>query len=73
MLLWTAANRAIFAELDWTAANITQAEDRCHRIGQKYVVTIEHLILDGSIDYHLATKIITKQRIYESALNGAND
>ena len=65
----TAASRAIFVELDWTAANITQAEDRCHRIGQKYAVDIIHLILDGSIDIHLAEKIIEKQAIYDKALN----
>lgn len=69
----TASSRAIFAELDWTAANITQAEDRIHRIGQKYTVTIEHLILNGSIDLHLAMKIITKQKIYDCALNNGNN
>ena len=65
----TAANRVIFVELDWTAANITQAEDRCHRIGQTKAVDIIHLILDGSIDIHLAEKIIEKQLIYDKALN----
>lgn len=65
----TAAHRAIFVELDWTAANITQAEDRCHRIGQTKTVDIIHLILDGSIDIHLAQKIIEKQLIYDEALN----
>ena len=65
----TAASRVIFAELDWTAANVTQAEDRCHRIGQRYSVEVVHLILEGSIDINIAQKIIIKQRIYEQALN----
>jgi len=65
----TAANTVIFAELDWTGANVTQAEDRCHRIGQKRQVEVVHLILEKSIDMHLAQKIVEKQRIYEQALN----
>lgn len=65
----TAANTVIFAELDWTGANVTQAEDRCHRIGQKRQVEIVHLILEKSIDMHIAQKVVEKQAIYKQALD----
>ena len=68
-LTLTAAHHVIFAELDWVPANVTQAEDRCHRIGQTLPVIVKHLVLNGSIDVKVAKKIITKQDICDRALN----
>lgn len=65
----TAAKLVIFHELEWTPSSISQAEDRCHRYGQKENVLIQHLVIDGSIDAMLAKKILAKQEIIEKALD----
>ena len=65
----TEATVAVFAELDWVPGNITQAEDRIHRIGQLDSVLIQHIVLDGSIDAKLAKTIVRKQEIAEQALD----
>jgi len=65
----TAAKVACFAELDWVPANITQCEDRLHRIGQKTNVLIQHLVLDKSIDLKIAEKIIEKQKLFDQGMN----
>lgn len=40
----------MFAELYWTPAQLLQAEDRCHRIGQASVVKVQYLVAKGSLD-----------------------
>jgi SWI/SNF-related matrix-associated actin-dependent regulator 1 of chromatin subfamily A len=65
----TAASTVIFAELDWVPANVSQAEDRCHRIGQNDQVLIQHLVLDGSLDARMATILVEKQEISDKALD----
>jgi len=65
----TAASHVYFVELDWVPGNITQAEDRAHRIGQKDVVNAYHLVLRDSIDVNMAKTIISKQKVIESALD----
>jgi hypothetical protein len=65
----TASSTVIFAELDWVPANVTQAEDRCHRIGQVESVLVQHIVLEGSLDQRLAQAIVEKQRIADAALD----
>ncbi len=65
----TAASLVVFAELDWVPANITQAEDRCHRIGQNDSVLIQHLVVDGSLDARMARVLVSKQAIADRALD----
>lgn len=67
----TAASNVLFLELDWTPANMTQAEDRAHRIGQKDCVNVSYLVVDGSLDAKLAKTIIRKEAIIRQALDGA--
>ena len=48
---------------------MTQAEDRCHRIGQTASVLIQHLVLDGSLDARMAHVLVAKQRIADAGLD----
>lgn len=65
----TASSHVIFSELDWVPGNVTQAEDRCHRIGQRENVLVQHIVLQNSIDARMARIIIQKQEVIENALN----
>ena len=68
-LTLTASRTVVFAELDWTPSNVTQAEDRAHRIGQRDNVTVYHVVLDDSIDAHLAKMLVEKQKTMDAALD----
>ena len=65
----TAASNVIFGELDWVPGNITQSEDRCHRIGQTDTVFVRHLVLEGSLDERMAQIIVEKQEVIDKALD----
>jgi SWI/SNF-related matrix-associated actin-dependent regulator 1 of chromatin subfamily A len=65
----TASSNVVFAELDWTPARNQQAEDRCHRIGQRDMVLIQHLVFDGSIDAMIAKLLVHKMRIADQVLD----
>lgn len=68
-LTLTRSAHVIFAELDWVPGNISQAEDRAHRIGQTNSVLIQHLVLEGSLDAQMAKTLIEKQEIIERAVD----
>lgn len=65
----TAASHVVFAELDWTPSNVTQAEDRAHRLGQANTVFVEHLVIDGSLDSRMAQMLVEKQEIADRTLD----
>lgn len=68
-LTLTASSHVVFAELDWVPGNISQAEDRLHRIGQIDNVLVQHLVLDDSLDAQMAKTIVQKQSIIDAALD----
>lgn len=65
----TAASNVIFGELDWVPGNITQSEDRCHRIGQTDTVFVRHIVLEDSLDERMAQIIVEKQEVIDKALD----
>ena len=65
----TASSHVVFAELDWVPGNVTQAEDRCHRIGQSDTVLIQHLVVDDSLEAHLAKIIVDKQSVFDAIMD----
>ena len=69
-LTLTASAHVVFAELDWVPANLTQAEDRTHRIGQQESVLVQHLVLQSSLDARMVRTLIAKQRVVDATLDG---
>lgn len=65
----TRSAHVVFAELDWVPGNLSQAEDRCHRIGQSESVLVQHVVMEGSLDAVMAQKVISKQAVIEKALD----
>lgn len=61
----TKAHTEVFAELDWTPANIAQAEARCHRIGQTEDVNVVFLLAKDSLDSHIFNVIEKKMRVLD--------
>ena len=64
----TAARTVVFAELDWVPGNVTQAEDRCHRIGQQLPVRVIHLVAGGSVDARMVHALVEKQENFERVM-----
>lgn len=61
----TASNVVIFAELDWTPANMLQAEDRAYRIGTTKTVAVYYCVTQGSIDGRIAGILAKKQAVID--------
>ena len=68
-LTLTASSTVIFVELDWVPGNVSQAEDRCHRIGQHDNVVVYHLVLEESLDCRIAKTLVSKQEVIDKALD----
>ena len=55
--------------MDWTPGNMTQAEDRCHRIGQRDSVLVQIPVVDGSLDAKMAQLVVDKARTSAQVLD----
>lgn len=66
----TRASNVAFLELEWTPAMHDQAEDRCHRIGQKDAVTAWYLLAAGTIDETMARLIARKRGLVSAVTDG---
>ena len=68
-LTLTASAHVVFAELPWTPAQLVQAEDRCHRIGQHRPMLSEILVAAGSYDVRMADIIADKAETVHAAVD----
>ena len=69
----TASSHVVFAELPWTPAELTQAEDRCHRIGQASSVLAQSVVIPDSLDARMAEILMEKAAIVHSAMDSAGE
>lgn len=70
-LTLTAASDVLFVEQGWTPAEMDQAEDRVHRIGQQESVTAHYLLAENTIDEYMFNVVQKKRKIVASATDGA--
>ncbi|NPV00007.1 MAG: DEAD/DEAH box helicase [Brevinematales bacterium] len=65
----TRASTAVFVEESWSPAELQQAEDRLHRITQLSSVNIYYLLLNNSLEAHIAKSNIEKLEMIEGILD----
>lgn len=67
----TEASTVVYYSRDWNLKNYLQSQDRCHRIGQNYPVTIYNLVCPGTVDEHCLEALSRKETLQELVMRGA--
>lgn len=62
----TAASHMLLVELDWTPAQLEQAEARIHRIGQPRPCTYRYLVVRGTVDDDMLSTLELKRSVINS-------
>lgn len=70
-LTLTVASTVLFTELDWTPSAHDQAEDRCHRIGQKNNVNVYYLLAPNTIEMKIIDIIDEKRKMIDAVIDDA--
>lgn len=65
------ANNVAFVEYGWNPKDHEQAEDRCHRMGQRDNVTAWYLAAPRTIDEEIASIIAKKLEVVDAIQDGA--
>lgn len=65
-----AADQVLFIDLPWTPADMNQAADRCHRIGQTKSVEVIFCIAVDTLDEDVVTIIERKAKIAAQVMDG---
>jgi len=66
----TAASNVAFLELPYKPSEISQAEDRLHRIGQEESVTVYFLLAEDTIEERIVEMLDNKRKIIDRVLDG---
>lgn len=72
-LTLTAASDVLFAEMDWCAANNSQAEDRCHRIGQENAVNVWYIIAKNTIEEYIQEVVEKKRELIDKIYHSKDE
>lgn len=67
----TAASLEVFVSNDFSSIKRTQAEDRCHRSGQKNTVTIIDILADDTVDEYILNSLRDKKNVTDGVLKGS--
>lgn len=63
------SSHVLFAEISYVPAELAQAADRVHRIGQTNSVLIQYLMFAGSIDANMARSVVEKLSVIDKCLD----
>jgi len=68
----TAADTCIIFDSDWNPHQDSQAQDRCHRIGQTKPVAVYRLVTANSVEIEMMEKAISKKKLERMAIVGGD-
>ena len=68
----TAADTVFIFDSDWNPHQDSQAQDRCHRIGQKKPVIVYRLLTHNSIEIEMMERQLSKKKLEKLTIHGVD-